>query len=296
MNLRQASKVFGFAVTLILLFQDTPATIAQQKQQTTGRPLLTQRITRRDGQRLGYGGTVTIVGPPRGSITIEAWSSREVDVIAEIELQAETQEDLNRLATVNGFVFDEDLNHLRILTMGTHDKNFMRRAGKGFPKKLIGLPWKVDYRIRVPIATDLEIDAGRGPINISGVQGALRISAAESAAALSLSAGTVNGTIAAGNVKLRIPVRSWRGAGAELRLAAGNLEVELAGGFNGEIDAEILRSGGIEDKFGLQPRMRNGITATSVKARAGAGGAYFHFVVGDGNIRISKIDDSQISN
>jgi len=147
---------------------------ASPTSQNTVSPLLTQKISRRATQRFGYGGTVTVVGAPHGSIVVEGWPRNEVEVAAEIELQAATEEDLKRLAAVNGFVFDEDLNHVRILTTGTHDPTFMRRATKNFPKRLLRLPWKIDYRIRVPGASDVEIDAGRGPIRFSGVEGALR--------------------------------------------------------------------------------------------------------------------------
>ena len=281
---------FGHVTVLLFVLLNVSTVIGQQAQRPpTAKPLITQKFTRHDTQRLGYGGTVTIVGAPQGSIRIEGWSNSEVDVVAEVELQAETENDLKRLATVNGYSFDEDLNHLRLLTTGTHDKNYMRRVAKNFPKKLLGLPWRIDYRIRVPIATDIEIDTGRGPIEISGVEGALRISATESEAKLILTGGTVNATFATGKVKLSIPVRSWRGSGAEVRLAGGELEVEMVAGFSADVDAEILRRGSIEDQFGLTPRMRSGITPTNVKARAGVGGAYFHFIVGDGSIKIKKL-------
>ena len=253
-------------------------------------PMLTQKITRRESQRFGYGGTVSIVGAPHGSIAIEGWQRNEVEVVADIELQATTEEDLKRLSTVNGFLFDEDLNHVRILTTGTHDRAFMRRAAKDFPKKLLSLPWKIDYRLRVPVASDVEIDAGRGPIKFVGVEGALRVAATESGTNLVLTGGTVNAVVAAGTVNVRIPVRSWRGGGAEIRLASGSLVVELPAGFNGDIDAEILRTGSIEDATGgLEKRERPGITERQVKARSGAGGAYFHFVVGDGTITFKKL-------
>jgi len=252
-------------------------------------PLLTRTTTKQETFRLGYGGTVTLIGAPQGSITIEGWPQSEVSVIADIELKAETEEDLNRLATVNGFVLDEDLNHVRILTTGTHDKVFMRRAAKNFPKKLLGLPWKVDYRIRVPAVTDLEINAGRGPINFKGVEGAIRLSATESETELTLTGGTISVTVATGNVALKIPVRSWRGSGADVRVAMGRVAVELPAGFNGDIDAEILRVGKIENSFTeLQSRERSGITDRMVRARAGAGGAFFKFTVGDGTITIRK--------
>ena len=251
--------------------------------------LLTRSAARHETQRLGYGGTLTVVGAPQGSIVIEGWPRNEVDVTAEIQWQAETEADLDRLAAVNGFAFDEDVNHISILTTGMHDKAFMRRVARDFPKRLLGLPWKIDYRIRVPVATDLEINAGRGPIKLSGVEGALRLSATESDAELTFTGGVVSATIAAGKVNVSIPVRSWRGSGVEIRLAAGDLTIELPAGFNGDIDADILRSGQIENSYqGLEPRERAGLTARSIKGRAGAGGAYFNFIVGDGTLRLKK--------
>ena len=166
----------------------------------------------------------------------------------------------------------------------------MRRAAKNFPKKLLGLPWKIDYRIRVPVATDLEINAGRGPITLSGIDGAITLTATESETQMTLTSGTVIATIASGRIDVRIPARSWRGAGADLRIAAGDLNVELPAGFNGDIDADILRTGQISDMFSaLESREKPGITDRIVRARAGAGGAFFKFTVGDGTIRIKKL-------
>jgi hypothetical protein len=204
-------------------------------------------------------------------------------------LKAETEADLDRLAAVNNFVFDEDTNHLSILTTGTHDRVFMKRLAKNFPKKLLNLPWKIDYKIRVPAVTDVEINAGHGPVNVSGFEGALRLSATESETLLSVGGGLVSATVAAGNVRFVVPVRSWRGAGAEIRIAAGVLNVELPVGFNGDIDADVLRSGKIVDAFGgLQERQKPGITERVVRARAGAGGAFFKFTVGDGTVNFLK--------
>jgi hypothetical protein len=162
-------------------FSNRSAALAQQTVpvRSTPAPLLTRSTTRQESLQFGYGGTVTVVGAPQGSISIEGWNRSEVAITAEIEWRAETEEDLNRLATVNSFVFDEDVNHLRILTTGTHDRRFMRRVAKDFPKKLIGLPWKLDYKIRVPNYTDLEIDAGSGPLFLSSVEGTIRLTAAQ---------------------------------------------------------------------------------------------------------------------
>lgn len=286
------SRLFFFLVLILTLLLVSLASAQEKKPNpavNAPAPLLRRTIIRREAGRLGYGGTVTLVGAPEGSITIEGWSRSEVELTAEIELHAETEEDLNLLAVVNGFVFDEGPTQLRIMSAGTHDKAYMRRVARGFPKRLLGLPWKVDYRIRVPALIDLDINAGRGPITLTGVEGALTLTATESVARLTLTGGVVNATLGAGDLEVKIPVRSWRGIGADIRLAAGDLTVELPPGFNGDIDANILRVGKIVDDYGdLQARHRSGITPQVVRARAGAGGASFKFTVADGTITIER--------
>ena len=271
----------------------TTAVVAQQKKAEvapglTPTPRLLRTTTRHESRRLPYGSTLTIIGPPDSSITIEGWQGSEVDVSADIQLRADTEADLDLLAAVNTFVLDEDANHLRLMSTGTHDKVFMRSVAKKFPKALLGLPWRIDFRIRVPNIIDLDINSGRGPISISGVEGNIQFSAAESATKLKLTGGTVYGTIGIGTVKLEVPARSWRGVGATFRLAAGDITVEIPPGFSGDFDAEVLRAGKIDASFEDLARASRGVDPRTLSARAGAGGAAFQLTVGDGLIVIKK--------
>jgi hypothetical protein len=269
-----------FVLVIPVYSQKTPAPEVQ---------LLTRTSTRRETARFSYGGTVTLIAAPRGSVTVEGWPRNEVEVTANIELKAPTEADLDQLAKVNTFVFDEDLNHISVLTTGTHDRVFMKRSNKNFPKKLLNLPWKIDYRVRVPINTDLEVNAGHGEVKLSGVEGALRLTATESDTMLALTGGTVSGTVTAGSVTLSIPARSWRGGGADIRIASGTINVDLQPGFSGDIDADVLRTGKIVNTYeGLTSREKPGLTERTVRARAGAGGAYFKFTVGDGTVNIRR--------
>jgi hypothetical protein len=256
-----------------------------------GTPLLVRTTSRHDSLRLGYAGAVAIVGAPTGSITIEGWQRSEVDISAEIELRAPTAADLDRLSLVNNFVVDEDANQVRVITTGTYDKKFLKRVAKDFPKSLIGLPWKVDYHLKVPAMTDITIDAGSGPIKLSGVEGTIRINAIESVADLVLTGSDLSVIIQKGAVNFTIPARAWHGLRAEVKLASGSLNLGLMSGFSGDIDAEVLRSGEVKSVFpGLEPRERNSIGPKSVRARAGNGGAMLSFTVGDGTIQLGSLD------
>jgi hypothetical protein len=282
----------GLFLLVVSTFSLTSPLLAFQKNKTVSAnpvPLLTRITTRHEVRRFGYGGTVTIVGAPQGTITVEGWPRSEVEVTADLEWHAESEDDLNRLAALNNFVFDEDTNHLSLLSTGTHDRAFMRRVAKDFPKRLLNLPWKIDYSVRVPSSTDVEINAGRGAVKLGAVEGAIRINAVESETQLSLTGGLVSATIAIGSVRVVIPVRSWRGGGADVQVAAGDLTLELPAGFNGDIDADILRSGKIVNTYeGLESRERPGLTQQKFRARAGAGGASFKLTVGDGTLYIKK--------
>lgn len=252
-------------------------------------PTLKRTTSRHEVRRFAYGSSLTILGAPAGSITIEAWPRSEVDITADIELLANSEEELALLAAVNSFTIDDDANHLRILTTGTHDKAFMKRAAKKFPKALLNLPWKIDYRIRVPVMCDLEIDAGRGAFNLSGVEGSISLKALESDATFVLTGGVVMATIGGGSVKVNVPTRSWRGAGASIQLALGDLTVELPANFSADINADVLRSGQIENTYTeLVPQERTTFTARSIRGRAGAGGATLSFKVTDGTLRIRQ--------
>jgi hypothetical protein len=281
-------KFVMLAIAGIVLFSGQAAAQKQKTSTPAAPPSLVRTTTHNETHRLGYGGTLTVIGAPEGAITIEGWSRSEVEVRAEIQLRADTEQDLDRLAAVNGFLLDEDLNHLRVLTIGTHDRAFMKKA-KNFPKKLLGLPWKIDYRIRVPISVDLDINAGPGPISLAGVEGNIRVSSPQSEAKLEFAGGTLSTTIAVGKVTLKVLGRSWRGVGADIKVAAGDIVLELPAGFSGDLDAEILRAGEIENTYeGLEAREKPGITKQKIKGRMGSGGGFLKLTVGDGRIYIKK--------
>ena len=277
------------ATLILFILLSFAGPVFSQKTAAPELQLLTRTSRRQETRRFSYGGTVTLIAAPRGNVTVEGWTRNEVELTADIELKGPTEADLDQLAKVNTFVFDEDVNHLSVLTTGTHDRAFMKKTLKNFPRTLLNMPWKIDYRLRVPVNTDLEVNAGHGTVKLSAVEGAVRLTATESDTSLVLTGGTVTTTVTAGSVTLNIPARSWRGAGADVRIASGTINVDLQPGFSGDIDAEVLRTGRIVNTYeGLGSREKPGITERTVRARAGAGGAYFKFTVGDGLVNIRR--------
>ena len=84
------TSIFILLFTLATLLPG-PLRGTQTSKQTTAAPniqLLTRSTRRRENSRFNYGGTVTLVGAPRGSVTVEGWNRNEVEVTADIEWKA----------------------------------------------------------------------------------------------------------------------------------------------------------------------------------------------------------------
>ncbi|MGH9949574.1 MAG: hypothetical protein ACRD6X_20560 [Pyrinomonadaceae bacterium] len=253
---------------------------------------LVKRTTyKTDRLDFGFGGTVSVTGAPSGSIRVEGWSNRSVEISAVIEIEAPTEADLDRISKVTGFVTEESNGRTGVTSTGTNDKKFLKTVDKKFPKTLLGLPFRIDYVIKVPRYCDLEIDGGNGDLSIAGVEGNMKINYLESEAKIDLVGGAITATIGNGSVELTIPSRSWRGHFADVQIAKGNLNLTLPTGLNADFDATILRTGKIENGFaGFVPKERKvGFTEKSIAAKSGTGAVPLKFTVGDGTLTIREI-------
>jgi hypothetical protein len=258
------------------------------------KPLLKRTTYKTDKFDFGVGGTLAVTGAPVGSIRVEGSKSREIEISAEIEVRANSEADLELLSQVTTFVLDESLGRVAVISVGTHDKSLVKKLGKKFPKQLIGLPFSINYVIKVPQYCDLNIDGGRGDLSISGVDGTFKINFLETNAKLDLKGGAVQAVFGKGTVDLTVPTPSWRGRFADVQLASGEMNVHLANGINAEFDATILRTGKIENGYsGFKPRVRKAeFTDKSIVAKSGVGGASLKFTVGDGTLKISSLESS----
>ncbi len=259
-------------------------------QNQTAPQFLKRTTYKTDNLEFGAGGTVSIIGAPKGSIEVEGWDKNEIEIAAEIEVQGATEADLAKLAEVNGFVLDESFGHVRIISIGTHDKDYMKRTAKKFPKNLLGLPFRVDYKIKLPRYCDLNIDGGDGDLLIANIDGSMKIKYLNSNAVFKLVGGAINATIGGGTVDVTIPTRGWRGRFADIQLATGTMNIWLPMSLNAQIDASILRTGQIENSVvALKPRSRTKFTEKTISAKAGIGGVPLNFTVGDGMLKISEL-------
>lgn len=252
-------------------------------------PQMLKRTTEKtDSFPFGSGGTITIQGAPTGSIKIEGWSKNEVEIMAEITVEGANAADLERLAKIVGFTSDESMGRVAIFSVGPNDKKYLKTVDKKFPKALMNNPYRIDYTLKVPRYTDLELDGGKGDLALSGIEGVMKINFLETKAKIDLVGGQVVAVFGKGDVDISIPTKSWRGRYADVQLASGTLNLNLPSGLNADFDATILRDGKIENGYAdFKPRVRKQeFTDKSIAAKAGNGGITMKFSVGDGTMKI----------
>ena len=253
--------------------------------------LVKRTTTKTDKFDFGAGGTISIVGAPKGSIRIVGTNRNEIEITAEIEIQAPTETDLATLATITTFMTDETPNRTGIISLGPHNKGGLKKLPKKFPKALLTMPSRIDYVIQVPRYSDLEIDGGKGDLDITNVEGSMRINFLESNAKIEVIGGSTTATIGSGSIDVAFGVRGWRGRAANIQIATGMLRVRLPATMSAELDAVILRSGAIENSIAdLKPRDRKvPFTDKAISAKAGVGGVPIKFSVGDGTLKMERL-------
>lgn len=261
--------------------------------QTPGLKKLT--VTKTDRFDFGSGGTLSITGSPNGSMRIVGTNKNEIEIVAVVEVQAASDADLAKLAAATGFLTDESTMRTGILTVGTFNKFGLKKMPKDFPKTLLGLPFRVDYDLKVPRYCDIEIDGGKGDLEITNVEGSMKINYIEANAKIEVSTGNTSVTIGSGDVEVLLGARGWRARSANIALATGNLNISMPTNISAEIDATILKTGTIENNLpDLKPRDRKvPFTEKSILAKAGAGGVTLKFAVSDGKMKLSPLSARQ---
>ncbi|MCS6873495.1 MAG: hypothetical protein N2Z23_05150 [Pyrinomonadaceae bacterium] len=233
------------------------------------------------------GGTVTIIGAPVGSISVEGWQKNEVAVEAEIQIQAENEADISLLSSVTGFILDRDVNHSRVVSVGVHDRNYIKRVARNFPRRLLNLPFRIDYKLKVPAYCDLEINGGKGSFYLQGVDGTISVRFIESGdARMNVSGGAIDAFFGNGDVQIDVLTSSWRGRFLNVGLGSGQLQVKLPVSVNAELQASVLQNGRIDNQFSIKPKLDEQVNDRQIKARLGSGGAVLSFRVANGIIKI----------
>jgi hypothetical protein len=238
----------------------------------------------------GYGGELTLVGAPHGDVSVVGWRGQAISLVARISISAPTQQDIDKLASIIGMVVDESGPVIAVETAGPHDKKTLK-AAKNFPKALTKMPWRVDYTVRVPEYTSVQLGVVDGNAEVADVNGAVAITSLRGSVTVRNVGGFTKVTAGEGNVTLATVDRTWRGAGTDVVAAHGDIKLQAPAEFGALLDAKAAN--GIHF---LGARVSD--EGQEVRGTIGRGGSRLALVAHAGSITVhlvtrAETDDSR---
>lgn len=225
------------------------------------------------------------VGSSNGSITVEAWDSDDVLVIALVSAQARNLEDARELAREIEIVADGD----RVRAEGP------RTRGRE--------SWSVGFRVYVPMRTALELRSSNGSLSVSDVAGDMSLGTSNGSIRLLRSEGdvearTTNGRIQLeevsgeirarttnGSITVRLAGERFAGRGLDLGTTNGSITVQAPPGFSADLDASTS-NGTIRTDF---PLLVQGRIGRRIQAPIGEGGPPVRLRTTNGSIRLAQL-------
>src|SRR3954453_21472746 len=106
--------------------------------------VLKRTTTKTETVPIGAGSTVSITGAPVGSIKVNVVPGNDVQISAEIEVQAANEADLASAAVLTGYLSQETLGKLAIVSVGRDTRRKFTDVEKKLIKRLAGMPYRID--------------------------------------------------------------------------------------------------------------------------------------------------------
>jgi hypothetical protein len=219
----------------------------------------------------GDPGRLSIDGGMNGGVTVEGWNRDVVEVRAKVWANARSESRARELAAAVSIEYDD--GELRAEGPDTE-----RRES-----------WGVTFEIRVPHATDLDIETFNGGISVAEVSGRIRFDALNGGVHLVETGGDVEGQTVNGGVHIELDGSSWSGSGMDVRTTNGGVTVRVPGDYSARLETRTV-NGGIDIDFPVTVQGRIG---RSLNIELGDVGPTVRAVTTNGGVRIIRIDALQ---
>jgi hypothetical protein len=178
------------------------------------------------------GTMVKLTCGPWGNVRVVARRTNVMSIDGRVVISAPSDAELETLASAISVLADPTPTTIEILTMGPHDKKWMKNFKK-FPDHLKAMPWRVDYTMTVPEYTSLTIEVGDGQSVVEGVQGIISVVSVRGDIRVREISGATRLTAYAGKVEILTSQRTWRGGNISAS-ASGDVTIVAPRGFSAD--------------------------------------------------------------
>lgn len=154
--------------------------------------------------------------------------------------------------------------------------------------------WSVSYEARVPLNTNLKLNAHNGGISISSVEGNLEFETMNGGVSLADVAGDVRGRTTNGGVSVSLSGSSWKGAGLDVQTTNGGVNLMLPEGYAANVETGTVNGGLRSDIPALNITNEDikggwGNRSKEIKTSINGGGPPIKVLTRNGGIKIGTV-------
>jgi hypothetical protein len=211
--------------------------------------------------------SLSVDGRQNGGAVVHGWDRNEIQVVALIQAQDESESDARELAKA-----------VSILTSGGDVRaDGPRRTGRR-------QSWSVDYEIWVPRRTDLRMSANNGGLSVDGLDSRIDLETTNGSLTLTDVDGDVRGSTTNGAVTVQLAGERWRGPGLDVRTTNGGVHLLFPSNYSARLETGTV-NGGMDINF---PITVQGNIGRRLTTQLGNGGATIRAVTTNGGVTIRR--------
>jgi DUF4097 and DUF4098 domain-containing protein YvlB len=210
---------------------------------------------------------INVDGRDNGGISVHGWDKPQVEILAMIQTQAETQSAAESMAK-------------EILVTA---RNGLVRAD-GPDRNGRHESWSVSYEVWAPRGTELSLTAQNGGISVDGVSSKMDLQTVNGGLSLVDVDGDVRGTTVNGGVTAELHGDRWTGTGLDLRTSNGGVRLIIPSNYSARLETGTV-NGGMNVDF---PITIQGSLGHRFSTQLGAGGAMIRAMTTNGGVSILR--------
>ncbi|HVX39979.1 MAG TPA: DUF4097 family beta strand repeat-containing protein [Gemmatimonadaceae bacterium] len=211
--------------------------------------------------------SVEVDGRQNGGITVHGWDKSQIQVIAMVQAQAESDADARDIA--------------KQITVSTENGQIRADGPRVYGRHS---SWAVSYEVWVPRGTDLRLEARNGGISVDSVDSHIDMQTTNGGIHVAGVAGDVRGTTTNGGVTADLSGDRWNGAGLDLRTTNGGVRLALPASYNARLETGTV-NGGLDIEF---PITVQGSIRRELTTQLGSGGASIRAMTTNGGVTIRR--------
>lgn len=209
---------------------------------------------------------LTVDGRQNGGIEVRGWDRADIQVVAMIQTNAESQGEAQNIA-----------KQVTVLA----NAGEVRAEG---PSTGRNQSWSVSYEIYVPRTTDLSLTANNGGISVEGVASKMMLDTQNGGLSLTDVHGDVHGRTVNGGITADLTGDRWIGAGLDLRTSNGGVRLTIPSAYSANLETGTVNGSlNVDFPVTIQGRFTRELSTT-----LGGGGAVVRATTTNGGVSIRR--------